>query len=81
MASPTLVSPGAVSWQRFPYHGGFNFEGPAPRPLERFAVSVAEDGQIAVDESMHFQKELGQWADAHSYIRLRTASHLGLNSN
>ena len=26
-----------------------NFEGPAPRPLERFKIGLAEDGQIVVD--------------------------------
>jgi cytochrome b6-f complex iron-sulfur subunit len=57
-----------------PCHGsgfkisGVNFEGPAPRPLERYAIRLAEDGQIIVDKSRKFQKELGQWSDPDSYI-------------
>src|SRR5271157_672114 len=30
------------------YITGINFEGPAPRPLERFKVTLADDGQIVV---------------------------------
>jgi cytochrome b6-f complex iron-sulfur subunit len=59
-----------------PCHGsgfkisGVNFEGPAPRPLERYAIRRTEDGQILVDKSRKFQKELGQWDDPDSYILL-----------
>ena len=59
-----------------PCHGsgfkisGVNFEGPAPRPLERYAIRVGEDGQIIVDKSRKFQRELGQWEDADSYFLL-----------
>ena len=28
------------------YKSGINFEGPAPRPLERVRITMAEDGQI-----------------------------------
>jgi cytochrome b6-f complex iron-sulfur subunit len=57
-----------------PCHGsgfrisGINFEGPAPRPLERYAVRLADNGEIIVDKSRKFQRELGQWTDAESYI-------------
>jgi cytochrome b6-f complex iron-sulfur subunit len=65
-----------ASEQKFkcPCHGsgfyitGINFEGPAPRPLERFKVAMADDGQILVDKSQKFQEELGQWADPDSFI-------------
>jgi cytochrome b6-f complex iron-sulfur subunit len=50
------------------YISGVNFEGPAPRPLERFKVTVADDGQIVVDKSQKFQEELGQWSDPDSFI-------------
>lgn len=59
-----------------PCHGsgfkisGVNFEGPAPRPLERYAIRKTDDGQIIVDKSRKFQKELGQWDDPDSYILL-----------
>jgi cytochrome b6-f complex iron-sulfur subunit len=50
------------------YISGINFEGPAPRPLERFKVVMADDGQIMVDKSQKFQQELGQWSDPDSFI-------------
>lgn len=59
-----------------PCHGsgfkitGVNFEGPAPRPLERWAIRIAEDGQLEVDKSKKFQKELGQWDDPESYVKV-----------
>ncbi|MBI5196330.1 MAG: ubiquinol-cytochrome c reductase iron-sulfur subunit [Nitrospirae bacterium] len=40
-----------------PCHGsqfhsnGVNFAGPAPRPLDRFGISIADDGMIVVDKS------------------------------
>ena len=43
------------------YITGINFEGPAPRPLERFSIRLAEDGQVVVDKSQKFQQEKGQW--------------------
>src|SRR5687767_2439490 len=51
------------------YITGVNFEGPAPRPLERFKVGLAADGQIEVDKSRKFQKELGQWTDPDSFLK------------
>jgi cytochrome b6-f complex iron-sulfur subunit len=50
------------------YKDGINFEGPAPRPLERYAISLAANGEIEVDKSRIFQEEMGQWSDASSYI-------------
>ncbi len=50
------------------YKDGINFEGPAPRPLERYAISIAGDGQLEVDKSKSFQEELGQWSDPASYV-------------
>ena len=58
-----------------PCHGsgfrltGVNFEGPAPRPLERVRIVLAEDGQILVDKSRHFQRELGQWIDPEAFLK------------
>ena len=58
-----------------PCHGsgfrttGVNFEGPAPRPLERTRIVLAEDGQILVDKSRKFQYELGQWKDPDSFLK------------
>ena len=50
------------------YKDGINFEGPAPRPLERYAIRIADDGQLEVDKSKSFQEELGQWNDPASYV-------------
>jgi cytochrome b6-f complex iron-sulfur subunit len=50
------------------YKDGVNFEGPAPRPLERYAILLADDGQLEVDKSRKFQQELGQWSDPSSFV-------------
>jgi cytochrome b6-f complex iron-sulfur subunit len=50
------------------YKDGVNFEGPAPRPLERYAIRISDDGQLEVDKSRTFQEELGQWADPASFV-------------
>jgi cytochrome b6-f complex iron-sulfur subunit len=52
------------------YITGINFEGPAPRPLERWAVSIGDDGQIVVDKSKKFQYERGEWTNPESYIKV-----------
>ena len=51
------------------YISGINFEGPAPRPLERVGIRLAEDGTLEVDKSVKFQEELGQWQDAKSFFQ------------
>jgi len=49
-----------------PCHGsgydseGINFEGPAPRPMDRANVQLAPDGQIIVDTSRLYQWPKGQ---------------------
>lgn len=50
------------------YKSGVNFEGPAPRPLERHGIRLAEDGMLEVDKSIKFQKELGQWDNAACFV-------------
>ena len=50
------------------YKDGVNFEGPAPRPLERYAISLSDDGQLEVDKSKTFQEEMGQWKDGASFV-------------
>jgi cytochrome b6-f complex iron-sulfur subunit len=52
------------------YMSGINFEGPAPRPLERWGISVGDDGQIVVDKSKKFQQERGEWSSPESYIKV-----------
>lgn len=50
------------------YKDGVNFEGPAPRPLERYAISIAADGQLEIDKSKTFQQEMGQWSNPSSFV-------------
>lgn len=50
------------------YINGINFEGPAPRPLERVGISLGADGMLEVDKGVKFQEELGQWSDTSSYV-------------
>lgn len=50
------------------YKTGINFEGPAPRPLERFKITLNDDGEIIVDKTKKFQQEKGEWRDPESYI-------------
>ncbi|MBI3097575.1 MAG: ubiquinol-cytochrome c reductase iron-sulfur subunit [Planctomycetes bacterium] len=57
-----------------PCHGsgfrrnGINFEGPAPRPLERAKIVLLEDGNMMVDKARKFQYEKGEWNDPDSFI-------------
>jgi cytochrome b6-f complex iron-sulfur subunit len=57
-----------------PCHGsgfqktGINFEGPAPRPLERYKITLADDGQILIDKNTKFQEEKGQWTLEGAYL-------------
>ncbi|WP_422296517.1 ubiquinol-cytochrome c reductase iron-sulfur subunit [Candidatus Binatus sp.] len=41
------------------YISGLNFEGPAPRPMDRFNSSIADDGQLEVGKSSIFTMEPG----------------------
>src|SRR5262245_2810670 len=52
------------------YISGINFEGPAPRPLERWGIRLGDDGQIVVDRSMKFQQERGEWTNPESFIKV-----------
>ena len=71
--TPNYLS--AESKFKCPCHGsgfrltGINFEGPAPRPLERARVVLADDGQILVDKGKHYQYELGQWIDPEAFLK------------
>src|SRR5215468_10660424 len=52
------------------YKTGVNFEGPTPRPLERYAITLADDGQILVDKSRKFQQEKGEWSNPAAFLKL-----------
>jgi cytochrome b6-f complex iron-sulfur subunit len=59
-----------------PCHGsgfrktGINFEGPAPRPLERYRVALADDGQLVVDMSVKYRFERGDWDKPGAFLRV-----------
>jgi cytochrome b6-f complex iron-sulfur subunit len=50
------------------YLNGVNFEGPTPRPLERFRILLDSAGNIIVDKSKKFRQDLGQWNENESYL-------------
>jgi cytochrome b6-f complex iron-sulfur subunit len=52
------------------YMTGVNFEGPTPRPLERFAINVDADGYVVVDQTKVYRQELGDWDNPESFIAL-----------
>ncbi len=47
---------------------GTNFEGPAPRPMERFKLALADDGQMIVDKSVAFRIEKGDFDKPGAYL-------------
>jgi cytochrome b6-f complex iron-sulfur subunit len=59
-----------------PCHGsgfrrsGINFEGPAPRPLDRYRIALAEDGQLLVDMSVTYRYEKGDWDRPGAFLRV-----------
>lgn len=70
--TPTWM-PGEAKF-KCPCHGsgfyttGINFEGPAPRPLERFKITLSDEGEIVVDKTKKYQFEKGEWNDPESFI-------------
>jgi cytochrome b6-f complex iron-sulfur subunit len=50
------------------YRTGINFEGPAPRPLERYRIVLAEDGQIIIDKTKSYAYEKGEWINPESFL-------------
>lgn len=50
------------------YMSGINFEGPAPRPLERYKISLQADGKIKVDKTRIYRYEKGEWDNPDAYL-------------
>ncbi len=42
---------------------GLNVEGPAPRPLDRYKITLADDGAIVIDKSVVYRGVPGQDPD------------------
>ncbi|MCG3134150.1 MAG: Cytochrome b6-f complex iron-sulfur subunit [Planctomycetes bacterium] len=57
-----------------PCHGsgydsaGVNFEGPAPRPMDRCHVEIAPDGQIVVDVTKTYRADKDQWGKEGAFL-------------
>jgi cytochrome b6-f complex iron-sulfur subunit len=58
-----------------PCHGsgfrksGVNFEGPAPRPLERYRVTLNDEGELVVDMGVVYRFEKGDWGKPGAFLR------------
>lgn len=52
------------------YRSGVNFEGPAPRPLERHKIYVDAAGDVIVDKASTFRQDLGQWGAPGSFVKM-----------
>jgi cytochrome b6-f complex iron-sulfur subunit len=58
-----------------PCHGsgftkeGINYEGPAPRPLERLRIGLADDGQLEIDAAVRFRYERGEWDKPGAFLK------------
>jgi cytochrome b6-f complex iron-sulfur subunit len=50
------------------YKTGVNFEGPAPRPMDRVRISMAEDGQLLVDVSVKYL--FGTWDKPGAFLKV-----------
>lgn len=50
------------------YRTGVNYEGPAPRALERVRIYIGDDGQIVIDKSKKFLAEKDGWEAPESYL-------------
>lgn len=60
-----------------PCHGsgftkeGINYEGPAPRPLERLRITLTEDGQLEIDAAVTFRNERGEWDKPGAFLNFK----------
>jgi cytochrome b6-f complex iron-sulfur subunit len=49
------------------YKDGVNFEGPAPRPMDRVRIAFADDGQLLVDTGVKYV--YGTWDKPGAFLR------------
>jgi cytochrome b6-f complex iron-sulfur subunit len=57
------------------YSNGVNFAGPAPRPMDRFKISMAEDGQIVVHTDTLFTYK--DFDNPYAYLDLKRLAFAG----
>ena len=50
------------------YKSGVNFEGPAPRPMDRVRITKSEDGQLVVDVSVKYI--YGTWDKPGAFLKV-----------
>ncbi|OFY71703.1 MAG: hypothetical protein A3G23_03915 [Bacteroidetes bacterium RIFCSPLOWO2_12_FULL_37_12] len=48
-----------------------NFEGPAPRPLERLEISFTADGRLKINKGKKFLAEKGEWGMPGAFLPFR----------
>ena len=59
-----------------PCHGsgfhrdGVNFEGPAPRALERLKISLSDEGELVIDKSVKYFFEKGEWEKSDALLKV-----------
>ena len=49
---------------------GVNFEGPAPRPLERLKIALAPDGQLLIDKGAKYRQEKDEWKEEDAFLKV-----------
>lgn len=56
------------------YQNGVNFAGPAPRSLDRVKITLADDGQILLDKSRLFVRDVAkgkdEWENEGAYLEV-----------
>ena len=64
-----------------PCHGsgfhrdGVNFEGPAPRALERLKIGLDRDGRLVVDTAVRLRGEDGDWDRDDAFVAYPAEGH------
>jgi cytochrome b6-f complex iron-sulfur subunit len=56
------------------YQDGINFAGPAPRALDRVKITRADDGQVILDKSRLFVRDMAkgkdEWNNDEAYLEV-----------
>lgn len=50
------------------YRNAVNFEGPAPRPMERLKVTLSDEGELIIDRSKRFP-DPAEWDKAEVFLK------------
>lgn len=52
------------------HRSGEQFEGPAPRPLERLDIRLDDEGRLVVDTAVRYRGERGEWSRPGALVTL-----------